>query len=209
MRHAFANVWDLNVKAMPTSTLWAIAFWFIIESPSILVKIFAVFLANTVALASALIILKLERPRQEFNLLSICRSPILWKAVHPIGILLVLALNNASGLERASTLTKYLFVSVVFSTLILWILATLVLIPIHVREGLPRKKLDIEGIGLVVIGIKKSKVIFALSTILFTWPLIFFYVFSALTLSQSIVFGALSDRELESASGLMARVESA
>lgn len=208
MRHAFANVWDLNVKAMPTSMLWAIAFWFLIESPSILVKIFAVLLANTFALASALIILRLERPRQEFNLLSIGRNPILWKLVHPVGILLVLALHNASRLEKASTLTRYLFVSVVFSTLILWILATLVLIPIQVREGLPGKKLDFEGIGLVVIGLKKSAIFFALLTILFTWPLIFFYAFCALTLAQSLVFGALSDRELEPSSRLMARVES-
>lgn len=191
MRQAFQNVWDLNVKAMPISVIWSISFWFMIESPDLPVKFFALFTANVAALASASAIVKLERPSQKMDLLSALRSSFMWKTVHPIGILLIMALHNISGHEKSSLLAKYLFLSVAISSLILWVLATVALVPIQARESLRAQEFTVLEAVVLLIGVRKRYFLFALLIILMTWPLVFFYVFIALTLSQSIIMGQL------------------
>ena len=115
MRHAFQNVWDLNVKAIPTSLVWAISFWFIVESPSLLIKLFAVFTANMAALTSAVIIMRLERPGLKINFLSFARDPFVWKTLHAIGVLLVMSLYNVTRQSDASSTVKLFYVSVSLS----------------------------------------------------------------------------------------------
>lgn len=193
MRHAFQNVWDLNVKAIPTSLVWAISFWFIVESPSLLIKLFAVFTANMAALASALIIMKLERPRLKINFLSFARDPFVWKTLHAIGILLVMSLYNVSRQSDASSIVKLFYVSVALSALFLWIIATVALVPILAKRQANDENSDILTIGIFLMGLQKRYLVLSMSIILFSWPLIFFYVFIALTLSQSLIFSQISE----------------
>ena len=193
MRQALQNVWDLNIKAMPFSIIWAISFWFIIESPSIPIKFFALLTANVAALSCASAIVKLEKPSQKIDLLLAFRSSFMWKTVHPIGILLIMALHNISGHEKSSLLAKYLLLSVAFSSLIFWVLATVALVPLQARENLRTQGFTFAEVAVLLIGVKKRYFLFALLIILLTWPLVFFYVFIALTLSQSIIMGQLPD----------------
>ena len=193
MRHAFQNVWDLNVKAIPTSIVWAISFWFILESPSLLIKLFAVFTANIAALASALIIMKLERPSLKIDFLSFTRDPFIWKTLHTIGILLVMSLYNVSRQSDAPSIMKLFYVSIALSVLILWIIATVALVPILAKWHASDESSNLLTIVIFLMGLQKRYLILSMSIILFSWPLIFFYVFIALTLSQSLIFSQLSE----------------
>ena len=193
MRHAFQNVWDLNVKAIPTSLVWAISFWFILESPSLLIKLFAVFTANIAALASALIIMKLERPSLKIDFLSFTRDSLIWKTLHAIGILLVMSLYNVSRQSDAPPIMKLFYVSVALSVLILWIIATVALVPILAKWHASDESSNLLTIVIFLMGLQKRYLILSMSIILFSWPLIFFYVFIALTLSQSLIFSQFSE----------------
>ena len=193
MRHAFQNVWALNVKAIPTSLVWAISFWFILESPSLLIKLFAVFTANMAALASAKIIMKLERPRLNINFLPFARDPFVWKTLYAIGILLVMSLYNVSRQSDASSILKLFYVSVALSVLIIWIIATVALVPILAKWHANDENFDLLKVGIFLMGLQKRYLILSMSIILFSWPLIFFYVFIALTLSQSLIFSQFSE----------------
>ena len=195
MRHAFQNVWELNVKAIPTSLVWAISLWFIIESPSLLIKLVAVFAANMATLASALIIMRLERPSLQTNFLTFARDPFVWKTLHAIGVLLVMALYNISKQGAASSILKLFFVSVALSVLILWTIATVILVPILAQQHAINKQLNLLEIGFILMRLRKRLLAISLSVLFFSWPLIFFYVFIALTLSQSIIFSQLSECE--------------
>ena len=193
MRHAFQNVWDLNVKAIPTSLVWAISFWFIVESPSLLIKLFAVFTANMAALTSAVIIMRLERPGLKINFLSFARDPFVWKTLHAIGVLLVMSLYNVSRQSDASSIMKLFYVSVALSVLILWIIATVALVPIMAMRQANDESSTMLTIGIFLMGLQKRYLMLSMSIILFSWPLIFFYVFIALTLAQSLIFSQFSE----------------
>lgn len=193
MRHAFQNVWELNVKAIPTSLVWAISFWFILESPSLLIKLLAVFTANMAALASAKIIMKQERPGLSINFLSFARDPFVWKTLHGIGILLVMSLFNVSRQSEASPIVKLFFVAVTLSVLFIWIIATVALVPIMAKWHANDENFDMLKIGIFLMGLQKRHLFLSISIILFSWPLIFFYVFIALTLSQSLIFSQISE----------------
>ena len=193
MRHAFQNVWDLNVKAIPTSLVWAISLWFIIESSSLPIKLAAVLTANMAALASARIIMKQERPGLSINFRSFARDPFIWKTLHAIGILLVMSLYNVSRQSDASSVVKLFYVSVALSVLIVWIIATVALVPIMAKWYANDENLNMLKIGIFLMGLQKRYLILSMSIILFSWPLIFFYVFIALTLSQSLIFSQFSE----------------
>ena len=193
MRHAFQNVWDLNVKAIPTSLVWAISLWFIIESSSLPIKLAAVLTANMAALASARIIMKQERPGLSINFLSFARDPFIWKTLHAIGILLVMSLHNVSRQSDASSIVKLFYVSVALSVLIVWIIATVALVPIMAKWHANDENPNMLKIGIFLMGLQKRYLILSMSIILFSWPLIFFYVFIALTLSQSLIFSQFSE----------------
>ena len=209
MRQAFQYVWDLNVKAMPISLIWSISFWFIIESPSLPIKFVALFTANIAALACASTIMRLEKPSQRIEILSAVRSPLIWKTIHPIGIFLIMALHNISTHGGAPILARYIYVSIAFSALILWVFATVVVVPLHAQRKYKAKELSFLEIGVELIGIKKRYFLFSILIILLTWPIVFFYVFIALTLSQSIIIGQLPDHDLNRSSKLGSKVKSA
>lgn len=193
MRHAFQNAWELNVKAIPTSLVWAISFWFILESPSFLIKLLAVFTANMAALASAKIIMKQERPGLSINLLAFVRDPFVWKTLHGFGILLVMSLYNVSRQSEASPIVKLFFVAVTLSVLFIWIIATVALVPTMAKWHANYENIDMLKIGIFLTGLQKRYLFLSISIILFAWPLIFFYVFIALTLSQSLIFSQISE----------------
>lgn len=193
MRHAFQNVWDLNIKAIPTSLVWAISFWFILESPSLPIKLVALLIANLTSVASALIIMKLERPGLTIKFLTFARDPFVWKTLYGIGILLVMSLYNVSRQSEASSVMKLFYVSVALSVLILWTIAIVALLPYLAQQLAKNERPNLPDIGFFLLGLRKRYLVISLSIVFLSWPLIFFYVFIVLTLTQSIIFSQISE----------------
>jgi len=137
----------------------------------------------------------LERPSLQTNFLTFARDPFVWKTLHAIGVLLVMALYNISKQGAASSILKLFFVSVALSVLILWTIATVILVPILAQQHAINKQLNLLEIGFILMRLRKRLLAISLSVLFFSWPLIFFYVFIALTLSQSIIFSQLSECE--------------
>lgn len=193
MRRALEMIWDLNIKAFPSAMLWAVSFWFIIESPSLLIRLGALLFANLAVIYSGLILAKRERPRSGVTLSRALHDSFVWKVLLPISFILGLALQNARHQESTSVIAKYFYSSIVLSSLILWLFASVILIPARAYLGFQGEEITVLSIGMKFLSEHKGTLALSLSILLFTWPLFFIYIFLALTLSQSITLPKMEE----------------
>ena len=186
-------IWDLNIKAFPSAMLWAVSFWFVIESPSLLIRLGALLFANLAVIYSGLILAKRERPRSGITLSRALRDSFVWKVLIPISFILGLALQNARHQESTSVIAKYFYSSIVLSSLVLWLFASVVLIPARAYLGFQGEEITVLSIGMKIIAAHKGTLALSLAILLFTWPLFFIYIFLALTLSQSLTLQIIEE----------------
>ena len=206
MRRALEMVWDLNIRAIPSAMLWAISLWFIIETPSFLIRIAALLLANFAVLLSGSILAKLEKPRSGISILLALRDRLLWKVLFPISMILGLALQNARHQESTTIFAKYFYSSIVLSSLMLWLFASVVLIPARAIQGFHGEEIVLLSIGINFVTEHKGTLALALSILLFGWPFFFVYIFLALTLSQCMILSKIEEALQDSANPLEMRV---
>ena len=193
MRSALEKIWDLNIKAFPSAMVWAVSFWFIIESSSLLIRLGALLTANLAVIYSGLILAKRERPRSGVTLLHALQDRFVWKALLPISFILGLALQNVRHQESTTIFAKYFYSSIVLSSLILWLFALVVLIPARAYLGFQGEEITVLSLGMKIISGHKGALGLSLSILLFTWPLFFIYIFLALTLAQSIILSKIEE----------------
>lgn len=188
MRRALQLAWDMNVRAIPFSALWAVSTWLVLQAPSIIVKILGVLIANISALACSAMISRQEHPSKGFNFVPALRDRFMWKYLFPLSLLLTFALRNVSDHTSASTTAKYFFVAMALSTLALWLFAITVMVPIRASQYFAGDELATWNIVLETVKCKKGRVSLGLILICFGWPIIFLYVFLALTIAQALNF---------------------
>lgn len=186
-------VWDLNIKAFPSAMLWAVSFWFIIETSSLLIRLAALLFANLAVIYSGVILVRRERPRSGITLSRALRDPFVWKALLPISLILGLALQNARHQESTTVIAKYFYSSIVLSSLILWLFGSVVLIPARAYLGFQGEEVTVLSVGMKFVSERKGTLALSLSILLFTWPLFFIYIFLALTLSQGITLPKIEE----------------
>lgn len=192
MRQAFSNLWELNVKAIPTALIWAGALWLLMQSPLFIVKFAAVITAHIVAVISAVLLVKLQAPSAQIRVLNILKDRFLLKLSLSINLLLVMSLQNLDRFSGSSLALRLIYVATTLSLLILWGGLILFLIPLCVLAFTEEREFDLTQVLISLVAIQKRYLIVALFILFLTWPLIFFYIFLALTLGQSIVVSAIS-----------------
>lgn len=193
MRRALEMVWDLNIKAIPSTMLWAISLWFIIETSSLLVRMSALLVADLAILLSGAIVAKHESPMRRNSFHLSLSDPFVRKALIPTSIILGLALQNARHQESSAIFAKYFYSSVVLSSLILWLFVSVVLIPGRAFQGFRGDEIILLATSLNVVKNNKGTLALSLSILLFGWPLLFVYIFLALTLSQCLILSKIEE----------------
>ena len=193
MRGALERIWDLNVKAFPSAMLWAVSFWFVIESSSLLIRLVALLSANLAVIYSGLILAKREKPRSGVTLSRALHDRFVWKALLPISVILGLALQNARHQESTTVVAKYFYSSIVLSSLILWLFASVVLLPARAYLGFRGEEIAVLSLGMNLVARHKGTLALSISILLFTWPLFFIYIFLALTLAQSLTLPKMEE----------------
>lgn len=193
MRRALQMVWELNIRAIPSAMVWAVSLWFVIESTLLVVRITALLLANLALLFSGAILARMEKPRSGFAFLSSLRDPFVWKFLFSTSVILGLALQNAKHQEYSSSFAKYFYASIVMSSLILWLFASVVLIPRRAVQGFQGEEIITLSFGINFVKQHKGTLALALSILLFGWPFFFVYVFLALTISQCLIMSKIEE----------------
>ena len=191
--NASRMAWDLNIKAMPTSLIWAVSVWFIIETHSMLARFIAISIANIVVLLSGLIIGKSLHPLHSESWKVWIFDSFSWKVLFCSGLLLSISMENLSRIHSTSVIWKLISVSSFVSSLILWIFASVVLVPIRVRSNRSDDQLRSFGFALNYIRICKPQLATAFIILIFGWPLFFVYAFLGLTLAQCITMAATNE----------------
>ena len=191
--NAFRMAWDLNIKSMPTSLVWAVSVWFVIETHSMLTRFIAISIANIVVLLSGVIIGKSLHPLHAESWKVWLFDSFSWKVLFSSGLLLTISLENLSRIHSTSVMWKLISVSSFVSSLILWIFASAVLVPIRVRSNRSDDQLRSFGIALDYIRVCKRQLATTFIILIFGWPLFFVYAFLALTLAQCITMAATDE----------------
>lgn len=181
-------VWDINIRAIPSAMLWAVSLWFVIESNSLLLRIAGAFLADCAVLFSAILLAKMRGAQSKIALSQSLRDPFAWKTLLPISLILCLAIQNARHQESSTVIAKYFYSSIVLSSLVLWLIASVVFIPVRASQNFHGEEVVALTAGIIFIKGHKWTLFLSVSVLLFGWPFFFIYFFIALTLAQSIIF---------------------
>lgn len=191
--NALSMAWDLNIKAMPTSLIWAVSVWFVIETHSMLMRFIAVSIANIVVLLSGVIIVKSVHPLHAETWKVWFSDSFSWKVLFFSGLLLSISLENLSLIHSTSVIWKLISVSSFVSSLILWIFASAVLVPIRLSSNRSDAQLKSFGIALDYIRLCKPQLVTAFIILIFGWPFFFVYAFLGLTLAQCVTMAATDE----------------
>lgn len=192
MRQAFLNLWELNVKAIPTALIWAGSLWLLLQSPLFVGKVAAATAAHIAAVISAVLIVKLQAPSAQIRVLDILKDRFLLKISLLIDLLLVMSLQNLDRFSGSSMALRLIYVATTLSLLILWGGLIVFLIPLCAQTFIEKREFDLTQVLKSLVSIQKRYLTVVFLILFLTWPLIFFYIFLALTLGQSIVISALS-----------------
>lgn len=193
IRGAFGLLWSLNAKAIPSAIMWAISFWFVIESKSLLIRSLAVLLASMAAMASSGFVANEWSSTSRIQWKKAFSDRFNWKMVGISGLLLDLSLENLSIVDSRSYLMKIVFLSIFVSCLILWLFVVLVLLPLRILEGRKESPMDTFAKALKLVQFRKRYVFLAFAVIIFAWPIFFVYIFLALTFAQCVITSSYGD----------------
>lgn len=190
IRQALQTVWDLNIKAMPTALIWSISFWFVIETHSLLTRIIAISVANLTVITSGILIVKKARPSQ----ISLWKSGLLdsfsWMSLTGTGLILSLALENLSRVHDSNRIEKLFYLSIFVSSLLLWLIVSVVIVPFRIQIQLSEDRLKVVGRAVDYLRFGKRYLLVSLSILLFGWPFFFIYAFLALTFAQCMTLSS-------------------
>lgn len=206
MRRALQMVWDLNIKTMPTAVVWAISFWFVIETHSILIRFIAISFANLAALSSGILIVKSSHSRERSSWKVWILDSFSWKALLGTGLMLGLSLENLSRTQPSSMAGKLFYLSIFVSSLILWLFVLVVLVPLRVQMKRTEDQLKVLRRAIDYVRCCKPYLLISLSAMLFGWPFLFVYAFLALTFAQCMTLSSNEDIVDASISSLDMRV---
>lgn len=202
VRSALAHTWDLNVRAIPTSVVWAVCLMFFLQSPNVPTRLFCASICSIISLMNTSILkfsyvrvepLQLVRTRdfQKVLLLNIL-----------VGTLSVLALDNLLNLKPSSMWLSLIISSTAITLIIAWIALMLILNPILIIKVATALENSIAELFILYVKNRKREVFFTgLSLVIFA-PLIFIFISIALTLTQALTVisfeGLISKLELRS-----------
>lgn len=186
LRGALTLVWDLNVRAIPTALVWAVGLIFIFQSPSLLTRLACSVVCSLLSLLNVAIV-KFSHKRVRIG--QLIKSAHFKKIAALnifVGILSVIALNNALNLNPSSIWISLVLKSSALTLLIAWMGLMLIFNPIFVSVLAQQERRSTTEIFMLYVTSYKKQVVLTGVIVMVCAPLIFIFVSIALTLTQAL-----------------------
>ena len=193
LRGALTLTWDLNIRAIPTSLVWAISLMFIFQAPNIFLSLACSFLCSVVSLLNCSLV-KFSHIRVKPRLL--ITMPEFHKLLllnSFLGGLFVAALSNVLNLKPDSIWISLCLTSVAITLFILWICMMLIYNPIFVTKVASQSpSSSLELFMLYAQKRKRELILVGVILVIFT-PVVFVFISIALTLTQALTLITLDE----------------
>lgn len=186
LRGALTLVWDLNVRAIPTALVWAVGLIFIFQSPSLLTRLACSVVCSLLSLLNVAIV-KFSHKRVRIG--QLIKSAHFKKIAALnifVGILSVIALNNALNLNPSSIWISLVLKSSALTLLIGWMGLMLIFNPIFVSVLAQQERRSTTEIFMLYVTSYKKQVLLTGVIVMVCAPLIFIFVSIALSLTQAL-----------------------
>lgn len=193
LRGSFHLLWDLNIKAVPTALVWAISFWFVIESRSLFPRTIAIILASLAAALSAVLVTNESGISSKVAWTSLFKDGLTWKLLIPTGVLLDLSLQNLANVDTTHYVVKLIFSAIFLSSLLLWMNVLVVYLPLRTQD--PDRSMSplILTSMFTFTRARTRYVVGSILVLLLAWPIFFIYLFLALTFVHCIIVTSYED----------------
>lgn len=186
LRGALALTWDLNIRAIPTSLIWAVSLLFLFQSPSLVTRVSCAFLCSLISLLNCSIV-KFSYKRVKVSQLIRAEG---FKEIAVlntvVGFLFVLALSNMLHFSEASLWFSVILKSTTLTLLIIWMGLMLILNPLFVSKVAQQRIEPISLIFMEYLKNRKREVAIAAAIVIVCAPLIFIFISVVLTLTQAL-----------------------
>jgi len=195
LRFGLGLLWTLNFKAMPTSLLWAISLFVSIQTKSLIIRVLAILLCTIAALLGGHLIRHTLAPRARISLASAFSDKINLGALAISGIAFAITLENVSRYSQAARSVRILMVSNFLTVLVVWLFIQVVVVPIRFTTGAGLSAKETFRLALNYITEQRKLLAISLLSLLFGWPIFFFYFLLALTFAQAMTFSSMQSEE--------------
>jgi hypothetical protein len=186
LRGALMLVWDLNIRAIPTALVWAVSLMFIFQSPSLLTHLVCSVICSLLSLLNVAMV-KFSHKRVSVGGLIKCAQFKKIAALNLfVGILSVVALNNALNLNPSSIWVSLALKSSALSLLIAWLGLMLIFNPLFVSNIADQERRSSAELFMLYVTNCKKQVLLTGVIVVVSAPLIFIFISIALTLTQAL-----------------------
>ena len=195
VRFGLGLLWTLNFKAMPTSLLWAVSLFVSIQTKSIFIRLLAISLCGIAAILGGHLIRRTLTPRAGISFATSFRDKINLGALGISGLAFAITLENVSRYSQASRSIRILMVSNFLTVLVVWLFVQVVVVPIRFTAGAGLSAKETFRLALNYITEHRKLLSISLLSLLFGWPIFFFYFLLALTFAQAMTFSSIQSEE--------------
>jgi len=199
LRSALSLTWDLNLRAIPSSMVWAISLLFLFQTSSLLMRLGCAVVCSLISLFNSTVV---KFSHKRIKPIDLIQSPQFQKVAVLnvfVGILFVLALSNMLDFEAASLLISIALKSSALTLLIAWMGLMLILNPVFVSKVAYQEAAPIFEIFMLYVKHSKKEVLLTGAIVVVCAPLIFIFISIVLTLTQAIAittFEAMRETEI-------------
>ena len=186
LRGALQQTWDLHIRAIPTSLVWAISLIFILQAPSLIIRLACSVLCSIISLLNTSIVkLSYTRVKPSQLIKNTEFKTVLMVNIFA-GAMFVIALNNAVNLDIESRWLSLAIVSTAPTFFILWLLVMLIANPIYVMLVATKSKTFLAQSFIHYIQNRKKEVLITGLIFVIYAPIIFVFIAITLTVTQSL-----------------------
>jgi len=186
LRTALTLVWDLNVRAIPTSLVWAVSLMFSFQSPSLLTQLICSVVCSILSLLNVAIVKFSHKRVSVGQLIKTFQFKNIAALNLFVGILSVMALHNALNLNPSSIWIALVLKSSALTLLIAWMGLMLIFNPLYTTKIAHQEVSSIAEIFMRYVKSYKKQVLMTGVIVVVCAPLIFIFIAVVLTLTQAL-----------------------
>lgn len=186
LRGALTLVWDINIRAIPTALVWAVSLMFIFQSPSLLTHLVCSVICSLLSLLNVAIVKFSHKRVSVGQLINTAQFKKIAALNVFVGILSVVALNNALNLNPSSIWVSLVLKSSALSLLITWLGLMLIFNPLFVSSIAHQERRSSAELFMLYVSNYKKQVLLTGVIVVVSAPLIFIFISIALTSTQAL-----------------------
>ena len=160
-----------------------------------IIRTLAILLCTIAAILGGHLIRRTLAPRAGIALAASFRDKITLGALAVSGIAFAITLENVSRYSQANRSIRIVMVANFLTVLVVWLFVQVVVIPIRFSTGSELSAKETFRLALNYIGENRKLLAISLLSLLFGWPIFFFYFLLALTFAQAMTFSSMQVEE--------------